>query len=127
MNSWTVIAAAWVLLLAARAGGALEIVPYSVEAMEDARRNDAPIALHFHSDWCSTCRQQRKAFEQLRSAAGLELTLLIVDFDTDDDAVSAFGVPVSSVLIVMHGDVERARLIGVTDRDELAKALREAF
>ncbi|MCW5632415.1 MAG: thioredoxin family protein [Rubrivivax sp.] len=106
---------------------ALEIVPYSDEAREHARQANAPVALHFHSRWCATCRQQRKVFEQLRDEPGLDLKLLVVDFDDDGETVRAFRVGMPGVLIVMRGDGERARLAGVVARDELAAALRKAL
>lgn len=127
MKSLTSMAVAFGLTLAALAAGAFEIVPYSAQALEHARRTDSPIALHFHSKWCITCRQQTKVFEQLRGEPQLELTLLVVNFDTNDDLVREFRVASSGVVIVLRGGVERARLIGVTDRDDLVAGLRKGF
>ena len=115
------------LLLSAAAAQALEVLPYAPEHVETARRTNGPIALHFHSKWCTTCRQQRKVFEQMAREPGLALRLLVVDFDASPDLVAAYDIPIPSVLIVMRGAVERARLIGVTDRDALAAALAKAF
>ena len=118
---------ATVLFAAASLASALEIVPFSAQALEEAKRSDAPVALHFHSQWCQTCKLQSKAFEAMRSEPGLEMKLLVVDFDADRATRRAFRVPVSGAVVVLRGETERARLIGVVDREELSAALRKAF
>lgn len=115
------------MTLAAACAQALEIRPFSAQALEQAQRADAPVALHFHSNWCATCRLQAKAFEALRAEAGLELTLLVVDFDEDRQTSKAFRVTVPGALIVLRGAAERVRLQGVTDRNRLRDALRGAL
>lgn len=120
-------AAAVALALAVACAQALEIRPFSAQALEQAQRTDAPVALHFHSNWCTTCRLQAKAFEALRAEAGLDLTLLVVDFDEDRQTSKAFRVTVPGALIVLRGAAERVRLQGVTDRNQLRGALRGAL
>jgi len=107
--------------------GALEIEPFSAEALAQARRADAPIALHFHSKSCGTCRLQSKAFEAMRAEPGLEMTLLVVDFDDDSKTPRAFRVFVAGAVVVLRGAVERTRLMGVVDPRQLREALLTAF
>ena len=118
---------ATVALLLAPAASALEILPYSAEALASARAAGAPVALHFHSQWCATCKMQTKAFEAMRSEPGLDITLLVVDFDEERELKREFRVPVSGVVIVLRGNVERARLNSVVDPKELRAALRCAL
>lgn len=127
MTKFRRAAVAVALALVATWAQALEILPFSAQALEQAQRGDAPIALHFHSNWCTTCRMQAKAFESLRAQPGLDLTLLVVDFDEDRQTSRAFRVTVPGALIVLRGTVERARLQGVVDRKQLHDALRSAL
>jgi thiol-disulfide isomerase/thioredoxin len=127
MKSLPAILLAAFFALAVSAAGALEIEPFSAEALAQAKQTDAPVALHFHSNWCATCKLQVKAFESLRSDPGLDMKLLVVDFDEDRATSRAFRVPVSGAVIVLRGEAERARLIGVTDRERLREALLKAF
>jgi len=115
------------LALAVSLASALEIEPYSAEALEKAKEAEAPIALHFHSNWCATCKMQVKAFEVLRTDPELDMKLLVVDFDEDRATSRAFRVPVSGAVIVLHGALERARVFGVVDPQQLREALRKAF
>lgn len=106
---------------------ALEIVPFSAEALAQAQRAGAPIALHFHSKSCGTCRLQAKAFDAMRTDTELALTLLVVDFDEDRETSRAFRVMAPGALIVLRGSVERARLLGVVEPERLRAALRSAL
>ena len=106
---------------------ALEIVPFTGQALDEAKRTESPVALQFHSKWCTTCKMQDDAFEQMRSDPALPMTLLVVDFDNDRATSRAFRVPVSGAVIVLRGATERARLLGVVDRDKLREALLKAF
>ncbi len=113
--------------VAASFANALEIEPFTAQALDEAKRTDAPVALQFHSSWCTTCKMQDRAFEQLRSDPDLQMKLLVVNFDEDRSTTRAFRVPVSGAVIVLRGAVERARLMGVVDREQLREALRKAF
>ncbi|MCD6733921.1 MAG: thioredoxin family protein [Burkholderiaceae bacterium] len=115
------------LSLYAPIAAALEIVPFSTEALAQAQRADAPIALHFHSKSCGTCRLQAKAFEAMRADTGPALTLLVVDFDEDRETPRAFRVMAPGALIALRGSVERARLLGVVEPERLRAALRSAL
>lgn len=121
------IALALVLWLWAPLAGALEIEPFTAEALARAQHADAPVALHFHSNSCGTCRLQSKAFNGLRGESGLEMTLLVVDFDDDRETPRAFRVFVPGTVVVLRGAAERARLMGVVDPKQLREALQTAF
>lgn len=121
------IALAVVLWLWAPLVAALEIEPFTAEALAQAQRADAPVALHFHSKSCGTCRLQAKAFDGLRGEPGLEMTLLVVDFDDDSETPRAFRVFAPGAVVVLRGAAERARLMGVVDPKKLREALQSAF
>lgn len=115
------------LWLCAPLAAALEIAPFSAEALTQAQRDDAPVALHFHSRSCGTCRLQAKAFDAMRADRRLAMTLLVVDFDDDRETSRAFRVFAPGALVVLRGTVERARLLGVVDPAQLRAALRSAL
>lgn len=127
MRSLPAVLATASLAFAVSLASALEIEPFSAEALAQAKQADAPIALHFHSNWCATCKMQVKAFEALRADPQLNMKLLVVDFDEDRATSRAFRVPVSGAVVVLRGDAERARLIGVSDRERLRELLLKAF
>lgn len=127
MNPFARFAAALTLLLGFGLAQALEIAPYSPAALSQAQTAGKPVALHFHADWCPTCRAQDKAFEAMKSDDQLALTLLTVNYDTERALKQKLGVRTQSTVIVYRGSKETARLAGETDPAALRKALQSAL
>lgn len=109
------------------AAHALVIEPYSAAALAAAQKADQPVALHFHADWCPTCRAQDKVLQTLKDEKGLDLTLLKVDYDTEKALERRFHVNTQSTIIVLKGQKETARLIGDTSADGIRRALKSAL
>jgi thioredoxin 1 len=106
---------------------ALDIQPYSAAALESAQKADRPVALHFHANWCPTCRAQEKVFNGFKPDATLALALLVVDYDAERALKQKLGVRTQSTLIVYRGKRETARLAGETDPARLKAALQSAL
>jgi len=83
--------------------------------------------VHFHADWCPTCRAQDKAFATMKGESGLDLTVLVADYDNVRELRRQLKVQTQSTLIVYHGSTERARLVGDTDAAALRAALKKAL
>lgn len=115
------------LALFATFAQALESKPYSAAALAEAKQAGKPVALHFHADWCPTCRAQEKAFKAMSAEPGLDVTVLVVNYDTETELKRALKVRSQSTLIVYKGATETARLAGDTNADALKKALKSAL
>ncbi len=106
---------------------ALTIAPYSAAALAAAQKAGEPVALHFHATWCSTCKAQDKAFNELQSDPSLKLTVLQADYDTEVDLKKQLKVRSQSTLIVYRGGTERARSSGDTQPERLKALLKTAL
>lgn len=106
---------------------ALDVTPYSPQALAAAEKAGQPLALHFHADWCPTCRAQDKALQTLKEEKDLNLTVLTVDYDTERDLKKRFNVRTQSTMVVLKGAKEVARLAGDTSVDGIRKALKAAL
>ena len=115
------------LLFGAVMAHALEINPYSAVALAEAQQADKPVALHFHADWCPTCRAQDKVLQSLKSEQGLKLTVLVANYDTEKDLKRRFKVNAQSTLVVLKGKKEAARLVGDTSSEGIRNALKSAL
>jgi len=113
--------------LAPLAAHALDIQPYSAAALATAQQAGAPVALHFHADWCPTCRAQEKVFNGLKGDSALAMPLLVVDYDRERALKQQLGVRTQSTLIVYRGKRETARLAGDTEPARLKAALQSAL
>jgi len=103
---------------------ALTVAPYSAQALASAQQAGKSVAVHFHADWCPTCKQQEKAILQLKAEPGLDITLLVANYDKEKDLRSAMKVRTQSTLVVFKGTEEKARLAGDTAPDKIRAALK---
>lgn len=115
------------LVFSAMVSHALEIKPYSATALALAQKADKPVALHFHADWCPTCRAQEKVLQELKSEAALDMTVLVVNYDTEKELKRRFNVRAQSTLVVLHGEKETYRVVGDTSPGGIRGALKSAL
>ena len=115
------------LLLAAPLVHALEIAPYTADKLAAAQAAGKPVALHFHADWCPTCRAQAKTLAALTADKALDLTVLVANYDTEKALKHTYGVREQSTLIVFRGRDEKARLVGETTAPKISAALKAAL
>ena len=106
---------------------ALEIKPYSAAALAAAEDAGQPVAVHFHADWCPTCRAQDKALHALKDEKDLDITILTADYDGEKELKRRFNVNSQSTLVVLKGKQEAARLVGDSSADGLRAALKSAL
>lgn len=105
---------------------ALDVQPYSAKAFAELQQAGQPVALHFHADWCPTCRAQEKLFNGWKGDAAVPGTLLVANYDSERELKKQYGVRSQSTVIVFKGDKETARLGGETDTAKLRAALQTA-
>lgn len=118
---------ALVLGAAAQLALALDIQPYTPQALAASQQAGKPVALHFHADWCPTCRAQEKTLASMKAEAGLDLTVFLADYDTEKALKRQFGVRSQSTLIALRGQKVTARMIGDTSAEGLRAALKSAL
>ena len=102
---------------------ALNIEPYSAKALADKQQAGEVVGVHFHANWCPTCRAQEKVFNSFKGDASVPGTLLVASYDDERDLRRQMNVRTQSTVIVFKGKQEKKRLAGDTD----AKALRDVF
>lgn len=115
------------LVLTLGSAQAMDLSPYTPEALGAAQKAGKPVALHFHANWCPTCRAQEKVFNQFKSDKSLDLQLLVADYDQERELKQKLGVRTQSTLIIYRGNQETARVAGETDPEKLRAALKSAL
>ncbi|MBS1140553.1 MAG: thioredoxin [Proteobacteria bacterium] len=105
---------------------ALDIQPYAAETLAAKQKAGEAVALHFHADWCPTCRAQEKVFNSWKGDASVPGTLLIVNYDKERELKRQLGVRTQSTVIAYKGGKETGRLAGETDQAALRAVLASA-
>ncbi len=126
VNLIQLIAAA-VLMSVAALAHALDIQPYTAGALAEAQKADKPVALHFHADWCPTCKAQEKVLQTLKAEPGLDLTVLVANYDTEKALKQRFNIRGQSTFVVLRGQQERGRVVGETTPAGIRSVLKTAL
>jgi thiol-disulfide isomerase/thioredoxin len=106
---------------------ALTVTPYNAETLAKLQAAGESVTLHFHADWCPTCRAQDKSLEALKADPALMLTVLSVDYDKETELKKQLKVRSQSTFIVYRGKVEKARAIGETSPEAIRKTLSSSL
>ena len=119
---------AFPLLALSSLARALDIQPYTANSLQQAQAAGKPVAVHFHADWCSTCKAQEQVFKNLQADPQLNgITLLVAHYDNERDLKKAMNVRAQSVVVIFRGSEETARLGGETKPDKIKAALLTAL
>jgi thioredoxin-like negative regulator of GroEL len=72
--------------------------------------SESKVVLFFTATWCSTCKKARSNLESDLSAIPSDLTIVLVDFDSETDLKRQYGITVQHTFVQID-----------TDGSELAK------
>lgn len=128
MKSLTRLLAAAALFAFSGLASALDIQPYTAAGFQQAQAAGKPVALHFHADWCPTCKAQAQAFRELQADPQLkDMTLLVAHYDDERELKKALNIRAQSMLVVFKGTKETARSGGETKPAKLKAVLQSAL
>jgi thiol:disulfide interchange protein len=78
--------------------------PFTHERFEELQAEGALILVDVFATWCAVCAvQQRVLVDYRRNHPDVPLHTLVVDFDTQKDAVKFFKAPRQSTLVLYRG------------------------
>jgi thioredoxin 1 len=107
---------------------AIETKPFTADAFAAAQKAGKPIFVDVHASWCPICAKQKPILSDLTADPKFKnLVFFVVDFDSQKDAVRAFGVRMQSTLIAFKGEHETGRSVGDTDRASIAALLNKTL
>ncbi|AEN06915.1 co-chaperone YbbN [Halolamina sp.] len=79
----------------------------------------------FYADWCGPCKTQDPILEELEEAFG-DVEFEKIDVDQDQETANEYSVRSLPTLVIENDDGVIERFVGVTQRDQLEDALRQA-
>ena len=106
------------------AAQAAETQDYNAKAFAAAQAAGRPILVDIWASWCPTCKAQQPILGELEKQDKFKNLLVFrVDFDSQKDAVKAFGARMQSTLITFKGAAETGRSVGDTNAASIASLL----
>ncbi len=114
-------------LLLASLASASTWTAYDPAAFETAKRSDKIVLLQFQDRDCTACTEQDKVLSRIFwGSARTDWMGFQVDLVRNADVARSFGVSGRSTLVLLKGNREVARTVGVIQETELSAFLRQA-
>jgi thiol-disulfide isomerase/thioredoxin len=102
--------------------------PLDRAALDQAVAAGGPVVVHFHANWCPTCKAQTPVVAQLLSEPPMQaFKLFIADFDNEKALKAELHVNAQSTFVVFKGGREVARSTGQTSREAIAATFARAL
>jgi thioredoxin 1 len=106
---------------------AAEFVTFDKTKFEAQVKTDAPVVVHTHEWWCSTCRAQTKVLEELQKDPKFaKVTMFRASPGGDRETLAPMKVTSRSIILVFAGGQEIGRLEWVTDAKEIRALIEKA-
>jgi len=87
-----------------------------------------PVVVHVFASWCPVCKAQKPILSALATDQALAgVRFVTVDFDKDRQFLRTYRVGNQSVILVFKNGQEAARLIGITDAENIRARLLGAL
>jgi thiol-disulfide isomerase/thioredoxin len=100
---------------------------FSQTEFDSLQKAGKPTLVMVHADWCPVCRAQDPVVSDLLQMSAYKgITTLVVDFDSQRDALKFFRVSKQSTLIVFKGGKEMGRSTGDTNKESIEALLKKA-
>jgi len=128
MNLKKIILPFLVLSMFFTAGSLTAMSPFAEEDFNEAIKNEKLVLLDFYASWCGTCKAQEGPLKSILSEEEFaDVVALRVDYDNAGDLKSKYNVQRQSTLIILRGDEEVDRSMGVTNEADLRKFIKQGL
>ena len=90
-----------------------EIKLYSQQEFDALAQTGKPVVVDVSASWCPTCKAQKPIVERLAKQPDYkDVTILMVDFDSEKNVLKQFKVNMQSTLMGFKAGQEIARSVG---------------
>ncbi len=90
-------------------------------------RSGAPVLVDFWAEWCMPCRMLTPTIEQVADDFAGKVKVGKVDTESNRDTAIKYGINAIPTIILFKGGQVKKKFVGLTTRDDLARAMTEAM
>jgi thioredoxin 1 len=100
-------------------------LPETSDAQFDAEvlQSEVPVLVDFGAVWCSPCKALKPVVEDLAKTYAGKVKMHYFDIGKHTKVPAQYGVSSIPMLLIFKGGKERARLVGIRPKAEIAKQL----
>lgn len=118
----------FVFLALAGSAVAADKKPFDMATFAALQQAGKPILVDVHADWCPICKRQAPIISSIATNPKYQdLTILVVDYDNQEDALKKLKVADQSTLIVFKGSKEKGRSTGDSREKSVLALVDKAF
>ena len=99
---------------------------FTTASFKDTVANGVTL-VDFWAEWCGPCKMIAPAIDELAKEYDGKANVGKVDVDSEGELAQEYGVASIPTLLVMKDGAEAQRFVGVTRKEELAKAIDAAL
>ncbi|HKA33324.1 MAG TPA: thioredoxin [Candidatus Binatia bacterium] len=97
------------------------VIPIDEKEFEQAvLRSDRPVLVDFWAPWCSPCLRMAPVFEAAAARHAGTTAFFKVNIDDNGVLIGRYGIQSVPTLILFKDGVDKERLIGTADGEEIA-------
>ena len=94
---------------------------------EQVLKSDVPVLVDFWAEWCMPCRMLTPIVDELAGDFEGKAKIGKVDTDSNRQISAKFGIAsIPTVMVFKNGEVTK-KFVGLTSKDDLAKAINDAM
>jgi thioredoxin 1 len=87
--------------------------------------SDQPVLVDFWAEWCMPCRMLTPTIEQIADEYAGKAKVGKVDTDANRNIAVKYNISAIPTVILFKGGEVRKKFVGLTSKDELARAMNE--
>ncbi len=92
---------------------------------EEVIKNDKPVLVDFHADWCGPCKMQGPIIKEVAESIGDKAKVGKLDVDKNQVVAQKYNVMSIPTLIIFKGGQAVETMVGVQTKDSLMGKLNK--
>lgn len=105
-----------------------EVIHFDRATYDQLREAGKPVVVHTAATWCPICKKQGELLSSIEQEPQFrQMTVMVVDIDTDKDVMNSLNLSQRSLFIAYRGNREVGRSMADTDKSSIEALFAKAL